>query len=408
MIHRIRTTEIVRASSPEPLPIGLVLTGGGARAAYQVGVLAGIRRVLLNAGWPSDANPFQIFTGTSAGAINATVLAAGSDAFFDAVANLTVVWGSLEPAQVFRADAGGALGNAAQWLGGTGLGWLIRRQPKALFDTSPLNDLLVRMIDFDRLGRNLARGRFDALAVSTSSYTSGHHVTFFQSRDPHEPAKRSQRLTCPAVLTADHLMASSAIPFLFPAGALNMEGRNEFFGDGSMRQTAPISPAIHLGARKILVVGSAEADRNARHRDEAGSQHSYPTLGQVGAHALASIFHDALNSDLERLERINRTLSQMPPKVRSGVPLKPLQTLVISPSRTLDKVAEPHVKRLPRSVRALLRVMGATRGRGAAFSSYLLFDRSYTRRLLAMGRRDALAQRDEIRAFFGPGPGQDC
>ena len=378
------------------------MTGGGARAAYQVGVLAGIRRVLLSAGWPADANPFQVFAGTSAGAINATVLASGSDQFFDAVAQLAIVWGSLEPAQIYRVDAGGALGNAAQWLGGAGLGWLIRRQPKALFDTAPLHDLLVRMIDFERLARNLENGHFDALAVSASSYTSGRHVTFFQSRDSREPVTRSQRLACPAILSPDHLMASSAIPFLFPAIALIMEGRNEYFGDGSMRQTAPISPAIHLGARRILVVGSAELNRTARNIDEQGSQHSYPSLGQVGAHALASIFLDALASDLERLERINRTLAFMPPEARAGAALKPLQTLVISPSRTLDKVAEPLVKRLPRSVRALLRVMGATRGRGAAFSSYLLFDRSYTRRLLAMGRRDALAKRAEIEAFFGP------
>lgn len=382
-------------------PIGLVLTGGGARAAYQVGVLLGIRRVLLDRGWPTHVNPFQVFSGTSAGAINATVLASGADEFFDTVARLALVWGGLEPAQVYRVDTGGALGNAAKWIGGTGLGWLIRRQPKALFDTGPLNDLLIRMIDFERLNRNLQAGRFGALAVSASSYTSGRHVTFFQSRDAREPVTRSQRLACPALLSADHLMASSAIPFLFPAIPLVMEGRNEYFGDGSMRQTAPISPAIHLGARKILVVGSAERDRTSIHRDETGSQHAYPSLAQVGAHALASIFLDALASDLERLERINRTLAAMPPEMLARTTLKPLQTLVIAPSRPLDRVAEAHVKRLPRSVRALLRVMGATRSRGAGFSSYLLFDRSYTRRLLAMGRRDALAKRAEIEAFFG-------
>jgi NTE family protein len=394
----------VQATAQAAAPIGLVLTGGGARAAYQVGVLAGIRRVLLAGGWPADANPFRVFCGTSAGAINATVLASGADEFFDAVARLALVWGSLEPAQIYRVDTGGALGNAAQWLGGAGLGWLIRRQPRAFFDTGPLNDLLIRMIDFDRLARNLKTGRFDALAVSASSYTSGHHVTFFQSRDAREPVTRSQRIACPAVLSADHLMASSAIPFLFPAIPLTMEDRSEFFGDGSMRQTAPISPAIHLGARKILVIGSSELDRAAGNRDGSGSQFTYPSLAQVGAHALASIFLDALASDLERLERINRTLAALPPQAQLCMPLKPLQTLVISPSRPLDSIAQPHVKRLPRSVRTLLRVMGATRGRGAGLSSYLLFHRSYTRRLLAMGRRDALAKREAIEAFFGSPP----
>ena len=167
-----------------------------------------------------------------------------------------------------------------------------------------------------------------------------------------------------------------------------------------MRQTAPISPTIHLGARKIMVIGSAELDRNAANRDENGSQYTYPSLAQVGAHALASIFLDALASDLERLERINRTVAELSPKALARTKLRPLKTLVISPSRPLDRVAQPHVKRLPRSVRTLLRVMGATRGRGAGLSSYLLFDRSYTRRLLAMGRRDALAKRAEIEAFF--------
>ena len=203
------------------------------------------------------------------------------------------------------------------------------------------------------------------------------------------------------MLSADHLMASSAIPFLFPAIPLVMEGRHEFFGDGSMRQTAPVSPAIHLGARKILVIGSAELDRNAANRRADGSQYSYPTLAQIGAHALSSIFLDALASDLERLERINRTLAMLAPESQARSTLKPLQALVISPSRALDRVAQPHVKRLPRSVRSLLRIMGATQGRGAGFSSYLLFDRSYTRRLLAMGRRDALAKRKEIELFFG-------
>lgn len=381
-----------------------MLTGGGARAAYQVGVLLGIRRVLLAAGWPPQANPFRVFTGTSAGAINATALAAGADRFFDAVANLALVWGNIEPAQVYRVDTAGAFGNAAQWLSRTGLGWLVRRQPRSLFDTGPLADLLARTIDFERLARNLEQGLLDAIAVSTSSYTSGSHVTFFQCRDAREPIRRSQRILRPASLDVDYLMASSAIPFLFPAIPLTIGGAHEYFGDGSMRQTAPISPAVHLGASRIMVIGSAATDQAAVRAATEGEQFSYPSLGQVGAHALASIFLDALASDLERLERINRTLSLMPPPLRRRSGLKQLKTLVISPSRTLDRVSASHVKRLPRGVRFLLGVMGATRGRGAAFSSYLLFDRSYTRRLLAMGRRDALVKRAEIEAFFGPPP----
>ncbi|MGE0798253.1 MAG: patatin-like phospholipase family protein [Lautropia sp.] len=392
-----------RAESADPTlarPIGLVLTGGGARAAYQVGVLAGIRRVLLDAGWPPQRNPFRVFTGTSAGAINATVLAAGADDLFEAIARLALVWGSFEPAQVYRVDASGALGNAARWIGGAGLGWLARRQPRSLFDTDPLQDLLSRTIDYQRIAANLASGHFDALAVSASSYTSGRHVTFFQAREIHDPMMRSQRIAYPAVLGTTHLMASSAIPFLFPAQSLPIDGREEYFGDGSMRQTAPISPAIHLGATRILVIGSAATERPEVQLDLPPVPPSYPTLAQIGAHALASMFLDALASDIERLERINRTIAAVPAEHRQRIGLRPLQALVISPSRPLDQLAEHHVRQLPRSVRALLRVAGGTRGRGTGVSSYLLFDCSYTRRLLAMGRRDALNQRDRIEAFF--------
>ncbi|MGE0313056.1 MAG: patatin-like phospholipase family protein [Lautropia sp.] len=398
----------VAGLGPDGRPIGLVLTGGGARAAYQAGALLGVRRVLIEAGWPAEANPFRVVTGTSAGAINAASIAAGSHDFFGAVARLAMVWGNFEPAQVYRVDAGGALGNAARWLGALGLGWLVDSQPRALFDTAPLRDLLLRMIDFEQLQRNFAQGRIDALAVATSSYSSGHHVTFYQCGGRRDPWVRSQRIAQPATLGVDHLMASSAIPFLFPSIALPMASGVEYFGDGAMRQTAPISPAVHLDAGRILVIGAAPLPAE-RARDDARAlvgppaPASYPSLAQVGGHALASIFFDSLANDLERINRINHTLSLMPPEIRERSPLRALDTLVICPSRPLDRLAAAHLDRLPRSVRALLRVVGVTKDSGSGIASYLLFDRSYTRRLIALGRRDAMAKRAEIARFFGLG-----
>lgn len=479
-------------------PIGLVLTGGGARAAYQAGALLGIRKILIEAGWPQHVNPFRIICGTSAGALNATAVAAGSDDIFDAIARLGALWGMVEPAQVYRSDLAGAIGNAARWVGSLGLGWLVRQSPRALFDNAPLESLLTRTIDFDRLQKNLRLGHLDSLAIEASSYSSGHHITFYQSRLPLAPWVRSRRLAYPTTIDVRHLMASSALPFLFPAIALPVDGHLEFCGDGSMRQMTPTSPAVHLGADRILVIGAAQlpeavsapgagstphldehveggnrtqatverrrgerrhrprttGEGERRHPEAApaaaaghtpghspghppgqppGSPSSadacdasdagligdepplktsygeeilsrpseYPSLAQVGSHVLASIFFDALASDLERIQRINRTLGLMPPAVRARSSLRQIDTLVIAPSRPLDQLARAQLAQLPTSVRALLRVVGASREGSTGIASYLLFDRSYTRRLIALGRRDALNQSERIRAFFG-------
>lgn len=405
--HALPDSGPVLTGAAPPGRIGLVLTGGGARAAYQAGALLGIRRVLLEAGWAQRDNPFRIVSGTSAGALNATALAAGADDIFGAIARLAALWANVEPAQVYRSDLGGALGNAARWVGKLGFGWLVRQAPRALFDNSPLESLLARTIDFDRLQRNLAHGHLDSLAIEASSYSSGHHLTFFQSRNPCTPWARSRRIACPTTIGVGHLMASAALPFLFPAVPLVIDGRREFCGDGSMRQMAPTSPAVHLGADRILVIGAAQlpgiatppaVDPVAADPEPASE---YPSIAEVGSHVLASIFFDALASDLERIDRINRTLRMMPPAVRASSPLRVIDTLVIAPSRPLDRLAVARLQALPRSVRALLRVAGARREGGAGIASYLLFDRSYTRRLMALGRSDALDQAETIRAFFG-------
>jgi NTE family protein len=389
---------------------GLLLTGGGARAAYQVGVLQAIAEIRRSAGArvTGTANPFHVITGTSAGAINAAALACGSDNFDRVVAHIAEVWGQFRAEQVYRADSLSVIGSGARWRMLLGLGrfaanWM-RIKPKSLLDNRPLAELLQRMVPLDRLPRLMEQGHVHALAVTASSYSSGEHVTFFEAAVPMEPWVRSQRLSVRDRITHHHLLASSAIPFVFPATALPMQGHTEYFGDGSMRQSAPIAAAIHLGAQRILVIG---AGRMHEPRDTAApNTHSgYPTMAQIAGHALSSIFLDALAVDIERLRRINHTLGLIPEEVRASSSLRPLDLLVISPSERLDVIAARHVDALPGAVRHLLGGSKvAADVKGGALASYLLFEAAYTRDLMALGRADAMKQRDEVLRFFGWAP----
>lgn len=385
---------------------GLVLSGGGARAAYQVGVLRALSALRREAGAPSDRNPFGVICGTSAGAINAAALACNADRFDLTVERIAQVWQNFHAAQVYRADAIGMLRSGARWLSMLSVGWVIARwrkaRPKSLLDNEPLGRLLDELVPLDRLPTMLKQRHLEALAVTASSYTSGQHVTFFESASPMEPYERTQRVAVPTRLARSHLMASSAIPFLFPAARIEEGDQAGWYGDGSMRQTSPISPAIHLGAQRILIIGVG------RMREPPGRivrDADYPTLAQIGGHALSSIFLDGLSVDIERLERINRTLELLPPQARLGTPLRPIDALVIAPSQRLDDIAARHQACLPRPVRALLRGVGSTSmtgdQRGAALASYLLFEAPYTRELMALGEADTLARRDEVLAFFG-------
>ena len=380
--------------------VGLVLTGGGARAAYQVGVLDGIRQLLVDDGWAHERNPFRVICGTSAGAINAATLAAHSEHWCGAIERMTGVWSTFEPAQVYRVDARGAISNAAHWMVGAAFGWMMRNKPRSLFDNDPLAVLLASMIYGDSLQRALEAGHYDALAVTASSYTSGQHVTYFQAREDVSPWFRNRRVASPARIGVPHLLASSAIPFLFPAVPLQLNGRREFFGDGSMRQMSPVSPAIRLGADRVLVIGAAQLQPGMMNADHTGSQYLYPSLAQIAGHALASIFLDALPSDIERVHRVNHTVDLSPEAERAKSGLRHIELLAIAPSRRLDTMATPHVKNLPRTVRSIMRMLGATGRRGSGLSSYLLFDRSYTGQLIELGRRDANDRADAIRAFF--------
>ena len=381
---------------------GLILTGGGARAGYQVGVLAAVADILKEAGWAPERSPFDIICGTSAGALNGTALACRSDNFAEGVELLLKVWENFEVEQVYRADSLGVIRTGAKWLSILSFGWLLRkwraRPPSSLLDNTPLVTLLHRMLDFPRLDAALASGLLHAVAVTASSYTAGNHITFYQGANGVDPWERNQRRSLPAQIGIEHLLASSAIPFIFPATPIFCNGRSEFFGDGSMRQLAPISPAIHLGADRIFVIGAGRLNESSPPPQITKAR--YPTLAQIAGHALSSIFLDSLAADIERLERVNRTLSIMTREQRQMMQLRPVEMLVISPSERLDDMAARHVRSLPRPIRAMLSGVGATELRGGALASYLLFERSYTSGLIALGKMDTLARRSDVLTFF--------
>ncbi|MCU6435543.1 patatin-like phospholipase family protein [Undibacterium sp. Jales W-56] len=384
---------------------GLILTGGGARAAYQVGVLKAISDILLEAGWAPERNPFGIICGTSAGAINATALACRADHFRESVTSIVQVWENFQAAQVYRADSLGVIRSGARWLSLMSFGWLLNKwrksPPNSLLDNSPLEDLLNRLLDLARLDQALASGVLRALAVTASSYTAGRHLTFYQTLADIEPWVRSQRLAQRDFIGVQHLLASSAIPFIFPSVALNWGGQLEYCGDGSMRQLAPISPAIHLGAEKVLIVGAGRLSEPPRESNEVAQ---YPSLAQIAGHALSSIFLDSLAVDIERLMRVNKTLSMLPPEALKKTPLKPVDLLVIAPSQRLDEIASRHIGSLPLPVRTMLSGIGATEVRGAALASYLLFESSYTRELIKLGKKDTWARQADVLKFFSDSP----
>ncbi|MBA5607566.1 patatin-like phospholipase family protein [Duganella sp. FT3S] len=382
---------------------GLILTGGGARAAYQIGVLQAISEILWEAGWPPARNPFDIICGTSAGAINATALACRADNFSEGVQSLLDVWQHIKVEQVYRADSLGVIRSGARWLSLLSFGWLLRKwratPPQSLLDNTPLVSLLHRMLDLPRLDTVLSEGLLHALAVTASSYSGGEHITFYQTAAEIAPWVRMQRVALQDQIGIEHLLASSAIPFIFPATPLYLGGHREYCGDGTMRQIAPISPAIHLGASKVLVVGAGRLTEPPRSAADGSAR--YPSLAQIAGHAMSSIFLDSLAVDIERLERINKTLSLLPEEHLEKTPLKPVKLLVIAPSERLDDIAGRHISSLPVPIRTMLGGIGATETRGAALASYLLFESTYTGELIRLGQRDTQLRKDDVLAFFG-------
>ncbi|HQQ73963.1 MAG TPA: patatin-like phospholipase family protein, partial [Pseudomonadales bacterium] len=366
----------------------LVLSGGGARAAYQVGVLKAIAEML-----DSDcANPFPIICGTSAGAINAATIASHADCFSRGVAGLEQLWGTLRSEQVHRVGYTELMGSTLKLLLSFFRSGITFGRPLSLFDNMPLYHLLMENIQLQRLPKLIESGRLHALCITALGYQTGQSISFFQGDASVEPWRRARRIGVRTELTHKHLMASSALPALFPAVKIN----REYFGDGAMRQTAPMSAALHLGAKKLLVVG-VSGNRKNGHADPRQLVTNSPSLAQIFAQLLNSAFIDAMEEDIDMMQRFNKFINEMDENKREQMRVRPVEVLVIEPSVRFDELASRHIQSLPKAMRIFLKTIGATQpGRGASIASYLLFEASYCQDLMQHGYADCMAQADKV------------
>ncbi len=372
--------------------VGLILTGGGARAAYQIGVLKAIAELLPR----RTHNPFMVISGTSAGALNAAALAINAQNFRQGVAYLNTIWKNFHPDQIYRTDVIGVLNNTLLWFSGlllAGLG-IGKVKQIALLDNSPLIELLEEMLPCEKIQGNIDKGLLHALSITASGYGSGQSVTFYQGNKLLTPWQRTRRIGVSTRIEIKHLLASSALPFFFPAVPIN----REYFGDGSMRQIAPISSALHLGATRVLVIGMGGA--NPGDAGVRGDLNTYPSLAQIGGHALNSIFLDSMEVDLERVRHVNRLVALMPEETRQRANLKHIDVLSILPSQSIDQIAARHIKDMPWTIRLLLKLVGARNHSGATLVSYLLSEKKFCSALIELGYQDALLQRQSIMAFL--------
>jgi len=371
--------------------IALVLTGGGARAAYQAGVLAAIRRMLP----PGAPCPFRIICGTSAGAINAALLAAHAGDFGLGVRRIMGTWGSLRSSSVHHTDPMVVARAAARWVW-TIVGGGSHERPLSLLDNTPLRDLVNRVVNFSAVRGAIDNGQLDALCVTASSYDTGRSVSFFEGTDELQPWSRARRSGVRATLGAEHLLGSAAIPFIYPPERIG----DQHFGDGAMQQLAPMSPALQLGADRVFVVGVGQT---LGPLVVARAVPGHPSLGQIGGHLLDAVFADTLEVDLERLRRINAMVETIPQwlRSRSGMDWRSVEALVVTPSRSFADATARHAHLLPPAIRVLLRALGAMREGGTNVLSYLLTDGRYCRNLMHQGYRDAMVRRSEISVFLG-------
>jgi NTE family protein len=376
--------------------IGLVLPGGGARCAYQVGVLKAIGEMLPK-GSPC---PFPIISGTSAGSINAVVLATRARRFAHGVSELEKVWANFRTHHVYRSDAQTIIKTGTRWLSSISTGGLLGATPHSLLDNEPLRQLLTRYLKISHIQDAIDRGFLDAIAVTAAGYGSARSVSFYQGKPGLEPWSRVRRLGVPAKLRLDHLMASIAAPLIFPGVQIGQE----YFGDGAMRQATPLSPAVHLGAKRILVIGvrNEEPDPDPGPEDPV----AYPSLGRVAGYMLDALLMDSLSADLERLARLNYVVNEQPGRVLNGQfeSLRSIDALIMFPSQDIRDIALRYLHEMPRAVRLLMRALGALNYGGRQLVSYLLFEAGYTRELIRLGYADAMSRRTQLQDFLAGVP----
>lgn len=375
--------------------VGLVLSGGGARGAYQVGAILALAEIL-----PDKHTPFRVLAGVSAGAINAVPLGIHADDFPRAAARLTEVWRSLTPDRVYRTDAVNLTRLGARWIKDLTMGGVLgESRSNHLLDTTPLRELLQRELDCSQIERHVATGRLRGIAVSATNYLTGSTITFFDAAPETKPWVRHGRLAVRGHITAEHVLASAAIPVFFPPVAID----GKLYGDGGIRMTTPVSPAIHLGAEKIVAVGiryrrSSEQTLAMNREIEARSV----SVAQISGVLLNAVFLDSLDNDVERLERINRTLGFISPEQRKRHPdlLRRIPALVLRPSKDLGRLAADQYDKFPVALRHMLRGIGATGDSGWDLLSYVAFQPGYVNQLIDLGYEDTMERRGEIEEFF--------
>ncbi len=369
--------------------LGLVLPGGGARGAYQAGALKAIAEIA-----PTERSPFPVIMGASVGAINAVAVASHAQDFKKGVDRIVAFWHALRTRDVYRADLPAILKGGAHWVASlTPMSSLGIPHPRSLLDNSPLGGLLRKRIDLDAIEAAIRDGALRAVGVTASSYDRARAITFFQGVEGLEEWTRVRRDGVAVRLTIDHLMASAALPFVFKAQRIG----NEFYGDGSLRLTSPLSPAIHCGADRILVIGI----RDAKPALSKGSEPIYPSLGTLSGYLLDTIFMDNLDADIERALRVDHTLSLLPPEQQTATQLRDINILMVQPSRDVRDIARDHAHEMPWPVQMLLRRLGVW-GRDWRLPSYLLFEPAYCGALVHLGYRDTMARAAEIAEFLNP------
>jgi NTE family protein len=373
--------------SQPPVP-ALVLTGGGARAAYQVGVLKAVAELL-----PQQANPFRVIVGTSAGGVAAAVLAARAEHWREAVASIENVWANFRTAQVYDVRRRRMLRTGLHWIASLMSGGLLLSAPRSLFDNTPLRELLTREVRWRGVGRSLRGGYLDALALCGTSYATARSVAFFEAQPGLSEWSGHSHVGRRARLGLAHLMASMAVPLLFPPEQVD----ENYYGDGAVRQMVPLAPALHLGASRLLIVGMRNVGGGGV-SERRSAPHAPPTPGQLAGFALDNLFTDQIYNDLEQIERVNQIL-RLDPALLPGSRIVD-KVVFLAPSRDPREIAAEHLASLPASLKALLRVSGASSTAGAQLASYLMFEGEYTRALIALGRRDTLARAADVRELL--------